>query len=78
MRKMAPKLYWQSLDSGEKDSLSSATGMTKNHMCKVMTGGQYVSLPSAVEISKACEDMIDPIELLSPANRKALKQLEKK
>lgn len=75
---MKPRTYWDSLNSDERRTLAKRLDKTLDHIGKVLRGEKYVSIPAAVEISKACEDMINPVDLISPANRKALKQLEKK
>jgi len=75
---MKPRTYWDSLNPDERRALAATLKKSMDLTGKILRGEQYVSLPLSVEISKACEDMINPIDLISPANRKALKQLEKK
>ena len=73
---MKPDQYWQSLDAREKEELVTKTGKTRQFLCNLFYG-KPVSLDLAVEISSHCEGLIDPVDLVSESNRKALKTIGK-
>lgn len=72
---MKPSLYWQSLIAEEKAELSEKTGKSYQYLCN-MFNGRAVSLEFAVEVSKHCEGLVNPIDLISESNRKAIKAIK--
>ena len=72
---MKPKTYWASLNTDERAALAAATGKSKPHLANIFTGMNHASLPFAKELADHCDGLIDPLDLVSPENRKAVKAI---
>ena len=70
---MKPQMYWDSLNTEERDTLAKSTGNSKPRLYNIFSGKAYASLPLATMIASHCDGMIDPLDLVSPENRKAIK-----
>jgi len=70
---MKPSTFWQSLDSEERNALAKATGKSKQLLSNIFMGLQFSALPTAIDIARHCDNLIDPLDLISPENRKAVK-----
>ena len=71
---MKPDIYWQSLNTAERDELARKVGKSKKQLANIFLGIDYASMPLSVEISRHC-DGINPLDLVSPDNRKAVKAI---
>lgn len=71
---MKPALYWQSLNAEEKQQLASKVGKSKAVLCNIFNG-YPASLSLATKIAASCDGHVNPVDLLSDENRKALKKL---
>ena len=70
---MKPSIYWESLNTEERDALAASTGKSKKQLFNIFNRVSYASMTMAVDIAKHCEGMIDPLDLISPDNREAVK-----
>ena len=68
---MKPQMYWDSLDTEERDALADATGNSKQRLYNVFSGKAYASFPMATLIASHCDGHINALDLVSPENRKA-------
>lgn len=77
-RKLKPDVYWQGLTAQEKQDLSIKTGKSYNALANLFNGGIPVSPTTAVLIVKCCNNEIDGLDIISPANKQAFFELMKK
>lgn len=73
---MTPETYWQSLNASEKQELCDSVQMSKSQLSHTMCGRQYASLSKAVLIADNCNNQIKAVDLISPENRKAIKEIK--
>lgn len=72
---MKPKTYWASLNTDERAALAASTGKSKQQLANIFSGINHASLPFAKELADHCEGLIDPLDLVSPENSKAVKSI---
>lgn len=74
---MKPSAYWQALTPEEKQQLCDATKTSKVRMANIFHGNSaYASPKLASIIKKHVDPSVDVHSLMSPANRKAIKELK--
>lgn len=75
---MKPSLFWESLDTAERNNLEKKSGKSKKQLFNIFNGLSFMSIHAAVELSEHCDSLIDPLDLVSPENRKAVKVISGK
>lgn len=73
---MKPSIYWQALTPEEKQELADKTKISKFVLANIFNEHTYASPSKASLIKKHVDESVDVHMLMSPANRKAIKELK--
>ena len=73
---MKASTFWQALTPEEKQEMADKTKISKLVLANILNGHQFASPAKASIIKKHVDNSVDVHSLMSPANRKAIKELK--